>query len=113
MDRVIDIFPPEQQHQVRIQLSTVLQAVVSQQLIPSCDGHYIPAFEIMRANDAIRNLIRENKTPLIDAVIQTSAVDGMVTMDSSLAKLYQEGLITKDTALLYAVNGQSLERQLI
>ncbi|HHY69231.1 MAG TPA: type IV pilus twitching motility protein PilT [Bacillota bacterium] len=113
VDRVIDIFPPEQQHQVRIQLSTVLQAVVSQQLIPSCDGHYIPAFEIMRANDAIRNLIRENKTPLIDAVIQTSAVDGMVTMDSSLAKLYQEGLITKDTALLYAVNGQSLERQLI
>jgi twitching motility protein PilT len=113
IDRVVDIFPPQHQHQIRVQLSTVLRAVVSQQLIPSSNGCYVPAFEIMRANDAIRNLIRENKTPLIDAVIETSAAEGMVTMDSTLAKLYKEGLVSKSNALLYAVNGQALSRQLL
>ena len=112
IDRIVDIFPPQHQHQIRVQLSTVLRAIVSQQLIPSPNGCYISAFEVMRANDAIRNLIRENKTPLIDAVIETSAAEGMVTMDTTLARLYQEGLITKSNALLYAVNSQALSRQI-
>src|SRR5512133_1806226 len=70
IDRIIDVFPPGQQQQIRVQLSTVLQAVVSQQLIPSLDGGQVPAFEIMMVNSAIRNMIRESKTPQIDGVIQ-------------------------------------------
>ena len=104
IDRIIDVFPPNQQHQIRVQLSTVLQAVVTQQLIPSTQGSRVPAFEILRVNDAVRNLIRENKTPLINSIIQTSRADGMITMDNSLLDLFRKGLITKENALLYSVD---------
>ncbi|MGI6661270.1 MAG: type IV pilus twitching motility protein PilT [Bacillota bacterium] len=112
IDRIIDVFPPNQQHQIRIQLSTVLQAVVSQQLIPSTRGDRVPAFEILRVNDAVRNLIRENKTPLISSVIQTSRPDGMTTMDNSILNLFRNGLITRENALLYSVDKKALARQI-
>lgn len=112
IDRIIDVFPPNQQHQIRVQLSTVLQAVVSQQLIPSPEKGCVPAFEIMHVNDAIRNLIRENKTPLIDSIIQTSRSDGMITMDASLIRLYEDGQITRENALLHSVNRQTLAKHI-
>ncbi len=112
IDRIIDVFPPNQQHQIRVQLSTVLQAVVSQQLIPSTERRCVPAFEIMLVNDAIRNLIRENKTPLITSIIQTNRSDGMLTMDNSLIRLFEKGLITKQNALLYSINKKSVAKHI-
>ena len=110
IDRIIDVFPPNQQQQIRVQLSTVLQAVVSQQLVPAQDGGLWPAFEIMAVNSAIRNMIREGKTPQIDGVIQMNAPQGMVTMDASLASLLRRGLISKEDALHYAVSPEALQR---
>ena len=95
VDRIIDVFPTNQQHQIRIQLSMVLRAVVSQQLVPSVDGGLVPAFEIMVVNNAIRTMIREQKTHQIDTVLQSEA--GMQTMDSSLLKLYRDGVITAES----------------
>jgi twitching motility protein PilT len=112
IDRIIDVFPPNQQQQIRIQLSTVLQAVVSQQLLPGSDGGLQPAFEIMLVNSAIRNMIREGKTPQIDGVIQMNSNQGMITMDMSLASLLRQGKINRDEALFYAVNPDALQRYL-
>ncbi|MDF2533730.1 MAG: pilT, partial [Clostridia bacterium] len=104
MDRIIDVFPPNQQQQIRIQLSTVLQAVVTQQLIPSPEKGRVAAFEIMMINNAIRNMIRESKTPQIDGAIQTGRSAGMISMDMSLAELCRKGLITKEEAIIYSIN---------
>jgi len=112
IDRIIDVFPPGQQQQIRVQLSTVLQAVISQQLVPALNGSQKPAFEIMLINSAIRNMIRENKTPQIDGVIQMNFPQGMVTMDRSLASLMRQALISRDDALHYAVNPEVLLRYL-
>lgn len=112
IDRIVDIFPPTQQQQVRVQLSTVLQAVVSQQLIPSREFGRVPAFEIMFANPAIRNMIRDGKVPQIEAAIQTGRSEGMVGMDISIAALYNQGAITRDDAMLYCVNQEALVRYL-
>lgn len=109
VDRIIDAFPASQQRQIRIQLSMVLQAVVSQQLIPTVDGGVEPAFEIMVTNTAIRNLIREEKTHQIDSVIASSGKEGMKTMDQSLFALVKAGKITKETALQYSVHNEALE----
>ena len=87
VDRIIDVFPASQQAQVRMQLSMVLQTVISQQLLPSVDGKLIPVFEIMHTNAAIKNLIREGKTHQIDSAIQSGAAQGMISMDASLLKL--------------------------
>jgi len=112
IDRVIDIFPPEQQQQIRVQLSMVLRMVVSQRLLPNMAGESIPAFEIMRVNNAISNLIREAKTHQIDNVIQTSAQEGMVGMDAFIIKLFRNGEITTETALKNAMNPEQMKRQL-
>lgn len=104
IDRIIDVFPPNHQHQVRIQLATTLQAVISQQLLPSIDGSRVPAFEIMMVNAGIRNLIRDSKVHQIDAAIQTGRAHGMMSMDRSIAELYNTGKITKNTALDYSVD---------
>ncbi|NLK89538.1 MAG: PilT/PilU family type 4a pilus ATPase [Clostridiaceae bacterium] len=112
IDRIIDVFPPQQQQQIRIQVSTVLQAVVSQQLLPAQDGGLWPAFEVMLVNSAIRNMIRENKTPQIDGVIQMNAPQGMITMDASLISLVRRDLISRDDALLHAVNPEAMQRYL-
>lgn len=112
VDRIIDVFPADQQRQIRMQLSMVLQAVISQQLVPTVDGGLVPAFEIMFTNPAIKNLIREAKTHQIDSVIQAGAADGMYTMDTSLFKYFQQGVISKDTAMTYCVNSDSMMRKL-
>ena len=84
IDRIIDVFPASQQHQISIQLASVLQAVVSQKLVPSVSGEMVPAFEIMVLTPAIRNLIREGKVHQIDGIIYTSAAENMIAMDLSL-----------------------------
>lgn len=112
IDRIIDVFPPNQQQQIRIQLSTVLQGVISQQLIPSETLGRVPAFEIMSMNHAIRNMIRDGKIPQIEAAIHSGKSVGMISMDASLADLYNEGLITKDDALLHCINYDTIKRYL-
>ena len=111
VDRIIDAFPANQQRQIRIQLSMVLQAVVSQQLVPTVNGGVVPAFEIMVANTAIRNLIREEKTHQIDSMIATGGAEGMRTMDQSLFDLAKEGRITKETALQCAIHQEALAKR--
>ncbi len=110
IDRIVDVFPANQQQQVRVQLSTVLEGVVSQQLIPSEDVGRIPAFEIMLSTPAINNMIRSGKVPQIDAAIQTGRSEGMISMDISIAELYNKGLISKKNAELSSVNIEALER---
>ncbi len=111
INRVIDVFPSDQQKQVSLMLSMVLTAVVSQQLVPSTDGGMIPVFEIMMNTPAIGNLIRSGKVYQIDSVI-ASERETMVSMDDSLLDVYRRGLITKETALKYAINPDMLERKL-
>lgn len=112
IDRIIDTFPPEQQGQIRTQLSTVLQAVISQQLLPSVSGGQVPAFELMNMTPAIRSLIRENKGHQIDNAISAGSSDGMVSMDQSILALYKDGKITRETALDYAEHPDLLVRRL-
>jgi len=105
VDRIVDAFPEAKQQQIRLQLSMTLMAVLSQQLIPMKDGKgLIPACEFMLINPAIRNLIREGKTPQIDNVISTTADKGSITMDNAIIKLYREKKISSKTALLAARN---------
>lgn len=110
IDRIIDVFPINQQHQIRIQLSMTLKGVVSQQLLPSVEGKLIPAFEIMTTNSAIRTMIREEKTHQIDTIIQSTA--GMQTMDNCIAELYKSGRITADTAVEYAYHPEIMRKRL-
>ena len=112
IDRIIDIFPPNQQQQIRIQLSMALRMVVSQKLIQNKEGKTIPVFEVMTFNNAISNLIREAKTHQIDNVIKTSASEGMINMDSYLLDLYKKGEITKETAIAEAINPDMMIKQL-
>jgi len=105
IDRIIDIFPPHQQDQIRIQLSMSLVSVISQQLIATTDKkNRVAAREIMINTAAVSNLIRENKISQIKTIIQTSADDGMISMDQSLRKLVKENIIDKQTAFIYAVD---------
>ncbi len=112
IDRIIDIFPANAQQQIRVQLSMVLQAVVSQQLVPTTDGRLTPAFELMFVNKAIRNMIRESKIHQIDNMIASGAASGMISMDGSLIKLFRDGLITKDTAVTYSQDSEQLQARL-
>jgi twitching motility protein PilT len=113
IDRVIDVFPPHQQQQIRVQLATVLEAVVSQQLLPKADGDgRIAAFEVMIATSAIRNLIREDKNHQIDSMIQTGSKHKMVTMDNNIIDLYIKGHISRETALVQAFNQQEIKKYL-
>ena len=100
IDRIIDVFPINQQHQIRVQLSMTLTAVVCQQLLPAVDGGLIPAFEIMTTNSAIKTLIRDEKTHQIDTILQSTA--GMQTMDSCIMGLFRDGRITAQTAIEHA-----------
>lgn len=112
VDRIIDVFPHDQQNQIRTQLSMTLQAVVSQQLIPTKDSALHPAFEIMVVNSAIRNLIRENKVFQIENIIQTSAAMGMKTMDMSIYELFNKNTISRENAMLYSVDPQMMSNRL-
>lgn len=112
IDRIIDSFPPEQQQQIRIQLGMVLQGVVSQQLVPAVQGGVMPAFEVMIANNAIRNLIRESKAHQIDSVIFSSASEGMISMDNYLVNLVRDGKIALETALNFSSNSDQIAKRL-
>jgi twitching motility protein PilT len=112
IDRIIDVFPEYQQSQVRQQLSSIIEGVVSQRLIPAVDGGRIPAVEIMLANSAVRTTIREGKTHLLDNVIQTSAAQGMILLESYLANLVKQGKITYEEALAHTVRTDELERRI-
>jgi len=112
IDRIIDAFPPNQQHQIRFQLSMVLQAVVSQQLVPDIDGNIIPVFEIMTLTPAIRSQIRDGNTHQIDGTISNSAAEDMISMDMSLLTLFKEGRISEKTAISFATNPSDLQRKI-
>jgi twitching motility protein PilT len=112
IDRIIDVFPSNQQQQVRIQLSMQLQAVISQHLIPSPVLGRVAAFEIMLTNNAVANLIRESKVHQLNSIIYSSEYMGMKAMDASILELYQKGLITRENALLYATEPDSLIKYL-
>ncbi len=113
VDRVIDVFPPHQQQQIRIQLANVLEAVISQQLIPTADGRgRVAAFEVMHANHAVRNLIREGKSHQLMSVIQTNRRLGMITMDEAITQLYFTGRITRDSAIEFAQDVEGMEIKL-
>jgi twitching motility protein PilT len=110
--RIIDAFPTSQQHQIIVQLSMTLQAVVTQQLVPNCAGEMTPAFELLTVTPAVRNMIRENKLPQIDGLLYSSAGPDMLSLDSSLLSMYHAGAITRETALAYATNPDMLRRRL-
>jgi len=108
-DRIVDVFPPHQQQQVRAQLANVLLGVVSQRLLPRVQGGRVLATEIMIANSAVRNTIREGKTHLLPNIIQTSAAEGMISLDKVLAELVSRGDLTIDTALIWALDPKAFK----
>lgn len=110
IDRMIDVFPPHQQPQIRAQLSNILMAIVSQRLIPSIGGGRVAAAEILVATPAVRNIIREGKSHQLEAVIQTGAEFGMQSMDKTLVSLIHNGTISYDEARNYAVDLDELDR---
>jgi len=112
IDRIIDVFPANQQRQVAVQLSMVLNAVVTQQLVPTVDGGVAPVFEIMTVTPAIRNMIRDNKIPQIEGLLYSASAPDMCSLDSSLIKLYKQGRITLQTALNYATNPDMLQKKI-
>ena len=112
IERIIDVFPANQQRQITVQLASVLGAVVSQQLVPAVDGRLIPAFEIMTVNPAIRAMIRNGKVHQIDAQLYGSDREEMLSMDQSLLRLFRQGAITPETALTYATNPEMLRKRL-
>ena len=113
VDRVIDVFPPHQQQQIRVQFANVLEAVVSQQLIPKADGSgRVAAFEVLHANHAVRNLIREAKSHQLMSVMQTNRKAGMIVMDEAIMQLYAQGQITKDMAVQFAQDPDAMANKL-
>ena len=112
IDRIIDIFPADQQEQIRIQLSAVLQTVISQKLLPDVNGALVPAFEIMHTNSAIRSMIRDSKNHQIAGAIAAGSAEGMRSMDQSILELYRAGRITRQTALDNADNPEQMLRRI-
>jgi twitching motility protein PilT len=110
IDRMVDVFPPHQQQQIRVQLAGMLQAICAQRLVPTIGGGRIAAAEILVATPAIRNIIREGKTHQIDAAIQTGAEYGMQSMDRTLVNLIHSGKITYEEAKNFAVDVSELDR---
>ncbi len=112
MDRIIDVFPAHQQGQIRQQLAATIKAVASQRLLPTTEGGRFPALELMFANDAVRNLVREGKTYQIDNVIQTAGSEGMKLIEAHLAELIQQGVITEEAAMRQAFRPNEMARLL-
>lgn len=113
VDRIVDVFPPYQQEQIKVQLAAVLEGIVSQQLIEKADGNgRVAALEILVVTPAIRNLIREGKTHQIDSSVQTGAKYGMKSMDASLIDLYKKGLISKNSLFTYCVDKEIVSRMI-
>ena len=112
VDRIIDTFPAEQQAQIRVQLSMVLKAVVSQRLVPTADGGRVPVFEVMTVNPAIQNMIRDGRTHQIDNVIYGGSDRNMLSMDAELQRLVREDRVARDIALAYAANPETLAKRI-
>lgn len=113
IERIIDVFPTHQQAQIRLQLATLLEAIISQQLLPKADkSGRVAAFEIMYANSAVRNLIREAKPHQIPSIIQTSKQSGMITMDDALYELFRKKQITAEDAMTYAQDKSGLGKRI-
>ncbi|MDO5015015.1 MAG: PilT/PilU family type 4a pilus ATPase [Clostridia bacterium] len=112
IDRIIDVFPPTAQQQIRVQLAQTLKVVISQQLLRTKDGGLMPVFEIMKVNNAIANMIREGKTHQIDSVIHTSSKEGMTGMDNEILELYKKGMIDFDEAVRTAINPDMMKKRL-
>lgn len=111
IDRIVDVFPPYQQQQIKIQLAAVLQGIVSQQLLPKADGEgRVAALEIMTITSAIQNLIREGKTHQIESSVQTGSKYGMKTMDMAIAELYKKKIISVETAMTYCIDREMIQR---
>jgi len=108
IDRIIDSFPANQQNQVRSQLAGSLLGIVSQRLIPRLEGGRIPAVEVMIANSAVKNIIRENKIHQLDLVIETSSEKGMISFNKSLVELIQRREISVESAEMYSLNPSDL-----
>lgn len=114
VDRVIDVFPPHQQQQVRVQFANVLEAVISQQLIPKADDSgRVAAFEVLHANQAVRNLIRESKSHQLKTIMQTNHKAGMITMDEAICQLYIEKKISREMAVQFAQDPDTLRNKLV
>ena len=110
IDRAIDVFPPHQQQQIRVQLSGVLEGVIAQQLLPKIEKGRAAAFEVLIANAAVRNLIREGKAFQIPSIIQTSKKEGMQTMDDCILQLFHSGQVSADMAVAYAHDQDAMAR---
>ena len=112
IDRIVDAFPGIQQNQIRMQLSTVLRTVISQQLLPDVNGGMVPAYEVLQMTNAVRSMIRDNRNHQIDNTISSGNREGMFSMDQSILKLYQDGKITQETALYFADNPEQFRRRI-
>ena len=113
MDRIIDACPPHAQEQVRSQLANMIQGVIAQTLVPTADGNgRVAALEIMVGNDAIKNLIRSNKIPQIESTMQSSARQGMCTINDTLGRLYKRGIISYETAIEFSSDKTEMEKTL-
>ena len=114
VDRVIDVFPPHQQQQIRVQFANVLEADISQQLIPTADGTgRVAAFEVMHANHAVRNLIREGKSHQLASVMQTNRKLGMITMDDAIVQLFYSGRIDRNMAIQFAQDPDGMQQKVL
>jgi twitching motility protein PilT len=111
IDRIVDVFPEHQQGQIRTQLASTIGGIISQRLIPAIEGGRYPAVEVLMATTAVKTVIREGKTHLIDNIVQTSAEIGMIPLEVSLANLTKAGKITLDQALAYALRPDEVLRQ--
>lgn len=114
IDRIVDVFPPHQQQQIKVQLAAVMQGIVSQQLLPRQDKEgRVSALEVMVTTPAIQNLIREGKTHQIESSVQTGIKYGMKTMDMSIVELYKSGIISQETALSFSVDREMMTRMML
>ena len=114
VDRLIDVFPSHQQQQIRIQLASVLEAIVSQQLIPASDGvSRVAAFEVLHVNSAVRNLIREGKSHQLLTVMQTNRKLGMVSMDDAILELYRSQKISREMAIQFAQDQDTMQMKML
>jgi twitching motility protein PilT len=112
IDRIIDVFPEGSKEQVRTQLASVITAVISQRLVPAKNGGRIPAMEILVASSAVKNIIREGKTFMIDNIIQTGSDVGMISLEASLAKMVRDGLVDEEVAVSFALRPSELQNNL-
>ena len=112
VDRIIDVFPEGSKEQVRVQMASVITAIVSQRLVPGIDGGRIPVVEVLVANNAVRNAIREGKSFMLDNIIQTGSDLGMIGLETSLARLVLAGKISEDVAMSYSLRPTEFQASL-